>query len=100
VILGLAPLARCGWLSGAVIADSKSGVSGAGRKPTLKTHFVEASENLSPYSIGRTHRHAARWSRIGAPGRPKRRLAVDLLAPFLPVNRDPLDALRQPHIHR
>ncbi|PKO23568.1 MAG: N-acetyl-gamma-glutamyl-phosphate reductase [Chloroflexi bacterium HGW-Chloroflexi-1] len=57
VILGLAPLARAGWLSGTVIADSKSGVSGAGRKPALKTHFVEANENLSPYSIGRAHRH-------------------------------------------
>jgi N-acetyl-gamma-glutamyl-phosphate reductase len=59
VILGLAPLARAGWLSGTVIADSKSGVSGAGRKPTLKTHFVEANENVSPYSIGRSHRHLA-----------------------------------------
>jgi len=59
VILGLAPLARRGWLSGTVIADSKSGVSGAGRKPSLKTHFVEANENFSPYSIGRTHRHIA-----------------------------------------
>jgi N-acetyl-gamma-glutamyl-phosphate reductase len=59
VILGLAPLARAGWLSGTVIADSKSGVSGAGRKPSLKTHFVETNENLSPYSIGRAHRHLA-----------------------------------------
>ena len=42
-----------------MIADSKSGVSGAGRKPSLKTHFVEANENFSPYSIGRTHRHVA-----------------------------------------
>jgi N-acetyl-gamma-glutamyl-phosphate reductase len=57
VILGLAPLARAGWLAGTIIADSKSGVSGAGRTPSLKTHFVEANENLSPYSIGRTHRH-------------------------------------------
>jgi len=57
VILGLAPLARVGWLSGTIIVDSKSGVSGAGRKPSLKTHFVEANENLSPYSIGRAHRH-------------------------------------------
>jgi len=57
VILGLAPLARAGWLAGTVIADSKSGVSGAGRKLSLKTHFVEAHENLSPYSIGRAHRH-------------------------------------------
>jgi N-acetyl-gamma-glutamyl-phosphate reductase len=57
VILGLAPLARAGWLAGTVIADSKSGVSGAGRSPSLKTHFVEANENVSPYNIGRVHRH-------------------------------------------
>jgi N-acetyl-gamma-glutamyl-phosphate reductase len=57
VILGLAPLAQAGWLGGTIIADSKSGVSGAGRTPSLKTHFVEANENLSPYSIGRSHRH-------------------------------------------
>lgn len=59
VILGLAPLERAGWLNGTIIADSKSGVSGAGRQPSLKTHFVEANENLSPYSIGRAHRHIA-----------------------------------------
>lgn len=57
VILGLAPLAKAGWLSGTVIADSKSGVSGAGRSLSLKTHFVEANENVSPYNIGRVHRH-------------------------------------------
>ncbi len=57
VILGLAPLAWAGWLAGTVIADSKSGVSGAGRSPSLKTHFVEANENVSPYNIGRVHRH-------------------------------------------
>lgn len=59
VILGLWPLARAGWLAGQVIADSKSGVSGAGRKPSLATSFVEANENLSPYNIGYAHRHIA-----------------------------------------
>lgn len=59
VILGLWPLAQAGWLAGQVIVDSKSGVSGAGRKPKLNTHFVEANENLSPYSIGYAHRHIA-----------------------------------------
>jgi N-acetyl-gamma-glutamyl-phosphate reductase len=59
IILGLAPLAKAGWLHGTVIADSKSGISGAGRSPSLKTHFVEANENMSPYSIGRSHRHLA-----------------------------------------
>jgi N-acetyl-gamma-glutamyl-phosphate reductase len=57
VILGLAPLAQAGWLAGTIISDSKSGISGAGRSPSLKTHFVEANENVSPYNIGRVHRH-------------------------------------------
>ncbi len=59
VILGLAPLARAGLLQGRVIADSKSGVSGAGRALKLASHFVEVNENFSPYSIGRQHRHLA-----------------------------------------
>ncbi|MFP4416847.1 MAG: N-acetyl-gamma-glutamyl-phosphate reductase [Chitinivibrionales bacterium] len=42
-----------------VIADSKSGVSGAGRTLKLASHYVEANENLSAYSIGRQHRHTA-----------------------------------------
>jgi N-acetyl-gamma-glutamyl-phosphate reductase len=59
VLLALYPLLKAELLdpSAAIIADSKSGVSGAGRKPSLKTHFVEANENLSPYNIGQTHRH-------------------------------------------
>jgi N-acetyl-gamma-glutamyl-phosphate reductase len=59
VILGLAPLARAGWLAGQVIVDSKSGVSGAGRKAKLSNSFVETNENLSPYNIGYSHRHIA-----------------------------------------
>jgi len=59
VLLALYPLLKAKLLDPAapIIADSKSGVSGAGRKPSLKTHFVEANENLSPYSIGQSHRH-------------------------------------------
>jgi len=58
VLLALYPLLRAGLIAdGPIIADSKSGVSGAGRKPSLKTHFVEANQNFSPYNIGRAHRH-------------------------------------------
>ena len=39
-----------------VICDSKSGVSGAGKQPTPATHFVEAADNLSAYSVF-GHRH-------------------------------------------
>ena len=54
-LLALAPLARAGII-GDVIVDAKSGVSGAGRAPTAKTHFVTVDENLNPYGVPR-HRH-------------------------------------------
>jgi len=54
-ILALAPLAREGLLADVVI-DAKSGVSGAGRTPTDRTHFVTVDENLTPYGVPR-HRH-------------------------------------------
>src|SRR5262249_18775886 len=39
-----------------IIADSKSGVSGAGKEPTSRTHFVSVADNLSAYGVF-THRH-------------------------------------------
>lgn len=59
VNLGLYPLAKAGWLGDKVIVDSKSGVSGAGRKMKLLYHFVEANENMTPYEVGYRHRHIA-----------------------------------------
>lgn len=58
VILGLAPLVRGGLVDIAhgIVCDSKSGVSGAGKQPTPKTHFVEVANNLSAYSVF-GHRH-------------------------------------------
>jgi N-acetyl-gamma-glutamyl-phosphate reductase len=38
------------------VADAKSGVSGAGKAPTARTHFMYAADNLSAYGIF-THRH-------------------------------------------
>jgi N-acetyl-gamma-glutamyl-phosphate reductase len=55
-LLGLAPLARAGLIGDAII-DAKSGVSGAGRAATQKTHFVSADENVNAYGIP-GHRHA------------------------------------------
>jgi N-acetyl-gamma-glutamyl-phosphate reductase len=58
VILGLAPLLEAGVVdrSRGIISDSKSGVSGAGKEPTARTHFVSVADNLSAYSVFR-HRH-------------------------------------------
>lgn len=54
-LLAIAPLARAGLIADVVI-DAKSGVSGAGRAATDRTHFVTVDENVSAYSVPR-HRH-------------------------------------------
>lgn len=58
VLLGLAPLLENGWIdfSVPIIADAKSGVSGAGRKAEVGTLFSEASDNLKAYGVA-GHRH-------------------------------------------
>jgi len=57
VILALAPLAKAGFIEqGTIIADSKSGVSGAGRAASLDTAFVEVSGGFKAYKVG-GHRH-------------------------------------------
>ncbi len=58
VILGLAPLVKSGTADAqhGFICDAKSGVSGAGKTPTQKTHFVEVADNLSAYAVF-GHRH-------------------------------------------
>lgn len=54
-LLALAPLARAGLIQD-IIIDAKSGVSGAGRTATTKTHFVTINENVIPYGVAQ-HRH-------------------------------------------
>jgi N-acetyl-gamma-glutamyl-phosphate reductase len=58
VILALAPLLQSGVVDRehGIISDSKSGVSGAGKEPTARTHFVSVADNLSAYSVF-GHRH-------------------------------------------
>ena len=56
-ILPLAPLLKGDYIeSSDIIIDSKSGVSGAGRKPSLKNLYPECNEAISAYGVG-THRH-------------------------------------------
>ena len=58
VILSLAPLLKAGVVDRdrGIISDSKSGVSGAGKEPNSRTHFVSVADNLSAYSVF-GHRH-------------------------------------------
>ena len=58
IILALAPWIRAGYvdLEHGIICDSKSGVSGAGKTPSSKMHFVEVDGDFSAYSVF-GHRH-------------------------------------------
>lgn len=58
VLLGLMPLLEKGYIdfSAPIIADAKSGVSGAGRKAAVGTLFSEASDNMKAYGLS-GHRH-------------------------------------------
>jgi N-acetyl-gamma-glutamyl-phosphate reductase len=57
VQLGFLPLVEAGVVDvGHLIADAKSGVSGAGRKAELHTLFSEASDNFAAYGVP-GHRH-------------------------------------------
>ena len=58
VLLGLMPLLEKSLVdfTTPIIADSKSGVSGAGRKAAVATLFAEASDNMKAYGLS-GHRH-------------------------------------------
>jgi N-acetyl-gamma-glutamyl-phosphate reductase len=81
ILLALQPLLAAGAIGGQIIADAKSGVSGAGRVPKQHTHFVEVADNFSPYSIGQSHRH---WPEI--------------VQGFSFWQKDPPDLIFSPHL--
>ncbi|MBI5723337.1 MAG: N-acetyl-gamma-glutamyl-phosphate reductase [Planctomycetes bacterium] len=55
--LALAPLLLAGLIEPTgIVVNAISGVSGAGRTPSLKNHYPERNENFEPYGVG-NHRH-------------------------------------------
>ena len=55
-LIALEPLAAAGLLDGPVVVDAKSGVSGAGKTPSERTHFSENHGSVAAYGIF-SHRH-------------------------------------------
>ena len=92
MLLALLPLAADG--GGLAIVDAKSGVSGAGRTPTDKTHFCAVHDDFKAYSeIG--HRHTPEMAQelgvaAGAPAR------VSFTPHLLPVDRGILSTVYWP----
>jgi N-acetyl-gamma-glutamyl-phosphate reductase len=57
-VLALQPLVSGGLVEPGVIIDAKSGISGAGKTPSERTHFSECHDSISAYGVF-AHRHAA-----------------------------------------
>lgn len=84
-ILALAPLAAAGLVDGVVAIDGKSGVSGAGRQPSEKTHLPNLAGGITPYAIT-GHRHIAEIEQtLGALGGHEQR--VSFTPHLLPTSR-------------
>ena len=57
-LLALEPLVAAGLLEGGIVIDAKSGISGAGKTPSDRTHFSENHGSVAAYGVF-SHRHAA-----------------------------------------
>ncbi len=86
-LLSLLPLGRAGLLdtSAGVIVDAKSGISGAGRAPSDRTHFSENHGSVSAYGVF-NHRHVAEMEQeLGA--------AVTFVPHLVPLDRGILETI-------
>jgi len=63
VILATLPLVKNSLIENKIIANSVSGVTGAGRKPSLSNLFPECNENIKAYKIGE-HRHCPEMEEV------------------------------------
>ena len=86
-LLALLPLSKAGLLdaSAGVVIDAKSGISGAGRAPSDRTHFSENHGSVSAYGIF-GHRHVAEMEQeLGA--------AVTFVPHLVPLDRGILETI-------
>ena len=85
VQLGLLPLVEAGVVDlDHLIADAKSGVSGAGRKAEVHTLLAEASDNFKAYGVpGHRHHPEITQGLARAAGRPVNLVFVPHLTPMI-----------------
>lgn len=92
IALGLMPLLKNHLVkTKSIICDSKSGLTGAGRGLSLKSHFAEANENCTAYSVG-SHRHTPEIEQTLS-YMAKEDVEVTFTPHLLPVNRGILSTI-------
>jgi N-acetyl-gamma-glutamyl-phosphate reductase len=84
-VLALQPLVAGGLVEPGIIIDAKSGISGAGKTPTERTHFSECHDSISAYGVF-AHRHAAEIEQeLGVP--------VTFVPHLVPIDRGILETI-------
>jgi N-acetyl-gamma-glutamyl-phosphate reductase len=88
--LAIKPLIDAGVVvrESGIVCDAKSGVSGAGRKPSLKTSFSEVTENFSAYAV-LEHRHVPEILRISG----LQEEELSFTAQLIPIDRGILETI-------
>jgi N-acetyl-gamma-glutamyl-phosphate reductase len=88
--LAIKPLIDAGVVvrEAGIVCDGKSGVSGAGRKPSLKTSFCEVTENFSAYSV-LDHRHVPEVLRTSC----LEERELSFTAQLIPIHRGILETI-------
>ena len=84
-VLALQPLVAAGLIQPGVIIDAKSGISGAGKTPSERTHFSECHGSVAAYGVF-AHRHAAEIEQeLGTP--------VTFVPHLVPLDRGILETI-------
>ena len=92
ILLPIVPLLRAGLVSPAgIIADSLSGVSGAGRKAEAEYLFVECNESVRPYGVVK-HRHLSEIEQELSTAA-QQKVTIQFTPHLIPVNRGILSTL-------
>ncbi len=88
--LAIQPLIAAGVIDRkhGIVCDAKSGVSGAGRKPSLKTSFSEVTENFTAYSV-LDHRHVPEILMVSGIGDAE----LSFTAQLIPIHRGILETI-------
>ena len=96
VMLPLVPLLRDGLIDESdIVADAKSGATGAGRSPREDLLFCELADDFSAYKPGHVHAHVGEIEAVLAATTGKQRRADVLSAPAAGQARHPDGALRE-----
>ena len=94
-VLAMAPAIQAGIIEPDIIVDAKSGVSGAGRKLSLDTHFSEVNESASAYSVD-GHRHLPEITQELESISPDGGLKITFLPHLIPMTRGILSSCYAP----